>query len=261
MGILNATPDSFSDGGQHVGPGRALASARGMVAAGAAWLDVGGESTRPGAQPVAAELELERVLPVIEALASAGLDAAISIDTAKAAVAERALAAGAVLVNDVSAGGDPAMLPLVASTGAGLCLMHMRGRPETMQDDPRYDDVVDVVEAFLAARMAAAGAAGVRDEQLVLDPGIGFGKTLAHNCALLRALPRLARNLGRPLLVGVSRKRMIAALLGEDIPAERRDAASHLLHVQLAPHCALLRVHDVPGAAAALRLALWGGGA
>lgn len=258
MGILNATPDSFSDGGRHAGPDAALAMAREMVAAGAAWLDVGGESTRPGAEPVTAERELERVLPVLEALRGADLTAAISIDTAKASVAAAALDAGAVLVNDVTAAVDPEMLGVVASAGAGLCLMHMQGQPRTMQDAPRYGSVVDEVEAFLADRMAAARRAGIADEQLVLDPGIGFGKTLAHNLALLRALPRLERALGRPLLVGVSRKRMIPAMLGVDLLPEARDPASHLLHVQLAPHCALLRVHDVPGAAAALRLGLWG---
>lgn len=257
MGILNATPDSFSDGGRHRDPAAAVAAARTMVAAGAEWLDVGGESTRPGAEAVDAAEEAARVLPVLSALAAADLPAAVSIDTTKAVVAAAAIDAGAVLVNDVAAGADPEMLPLVASTGAGLCLMHMRGSPATMQHDPHYDEVVDEVEAFLTRRMAAAAAAGVAEEQLVLDPGIGFGKTLAHNLALLRALPRLERHLGRPLLVGVSRKRLVAALAGGDDAPAARDAASHLLHVQLAPHCALLRVHDVPGAAAALRLGLW----
>jgi dihydropteroate synthase len=253
MGVVNVTPDSFSDGGLHADPAAALAAATAMRAAGAAWLDVGGESTRPGAQPVAVDEEIRRVVPVVTALAPLGLP--ISIDTAKAAVARAALAAGAAMVNDVSAGADPGMFPLVAAAGCPLVLMHMQGTPATMQRAPSYADVVDEVRAFLAARLAAAVAAGVREDAVLLDPGIGFGKTLAHNLALLRALPAIAAECGRPLLLGVSRKAFLAAAAGVELPPERRDGLAHLVHVALAPWCALLRVHDVAGAAAALRLA------
>lgn len=253
MGVLNVTPDSFSDGGRHADPAAAVAAATAMRAAGAAWLDVGGESTRPGAAPVDLAEELCRVVPAVAALRGIGLP--ISVDTAKAAVARAALAAGAAMVNDVTAGADPAMFPLVAEAGCPLVLMHMQGTPATMQRTPTYGDVVDEVRAFLAARLAAAVAAGVREDAVVLDPGIGFGKTLAHNLALLRAVPALAAECGRPLLVGVSRKTFLAAAAGVDLPPADRDGLSQVAHAALAPHCALLRVHDVPAAAAALRLA------
>ena len=249
VGVLNVTPDSFSDGGRYAGVEEAIAHGRRLAAEGAALVDVGGESTRPGAGPVSAERELERVLPVVEELAGAGI--AVSIDTSKAAVAAAALAAGAVLVNDVTAlRGDPEMAAVVAGSGADLCLMHMLGEPRTMQDDPRYDDVVAEVEAFLAERAELAVAAGVARERIALDPGIGFGKTLAHNLELLRALPRLGR-LG-PLLLGVSRKRFLGALTGREV-AEDRVAAS----VAAALYCYrggahLLRVHDVRATADAL---------
>lgn len=250
MGILNVTPDSFSDGGRHADPAVAVVAAERMVAAGATWIDVGGESTRPGAEPVTAGEELARVLPVVRALAARGLGA-ISIDTAKAVVAEAALAAGATMVNDVSAGADPAMLPLVAARRGPIVLMHMQGEPRIMQQAPRYHDVVDEVCSFLETRMRAASAAGVRDQDILLDPGIGFGKTTAHNLALIRALPDLARRLGRPLVVGLSRKRFLGRLAGVDDPAAR-DGLGHILHGLIAPWCALLRVHDVAGARAAL---------
>jgi dihydropteroate synthase len=249
VGVLNVTPDSFSDGGRYLGVEAALLQGRRLAAEGAAIVDVGGESTRPGSDPVSAEAELERVLPVVEGLAADGI--AVSIDTSKAVVAEAALAAGAVLVNDVTAlRGDRAMAEVVAGAGADVCLMHMLGEPRSMQDDPRYDDVVAEVEEFLAERAEAAVAAGIARERIALDPGIGFGKTLAHNLALLRALPRLAR-LG-PLLLGVSRKRFLGALSGRDI-AEDRVAAS----VAAALYCYrggahLLRVHDVRATADAL---------
>jgi dihydropteroate synthase len=249
VGVLNVTPDSFSDGGRYLGVEAALLQGRRLAAEGAAIVDVGGESTRPGSDPVSAEAELERVLPVVEGLAADGI--AVSIDTSKAVVAEAALAAGAVLVNDVTAlRGDRAMAEVVAGAGADLCLMHMLGEPRSMQDDPRYDDVVAEVEEFLAERAEAAVAAGIARERIALDPGIGFGKTLAHNVALLRALPRLAR-LG-PLLLGVSRKRFLGTLSGRDI-AEDRVAAS----VAAALYCYrggahLLRVHDVRATADAL---------
>jgi dihydropteroate synthase len=249
LGVVNVTPDSFSDGGEFVEAGVALAHGRRLSGEGAAIVDVGGESTRPGADPVAAEHELARVLPVIEGLVAAGI--AVSIDTSKAVVAEAALAAGAVLVNDVTAlRGDPEMAGVVAAAGADLCLMHMLGEPRTMQEDPRYEDVVGEVEAFLAERAEVAVAAGIARDRIVLDPGIGFGKTLAHNLALLRALPRLAA-LG-PLLLGVSRKRFLGALTGRDAAGDRVAAsvAAALYCYRGGAH--LLRVHDVRATADAL---------
>ena len=249
IGVLNVTPDSFSDGGEHLAFDAAVAHGRRLASEGAALVDVGGESTRPGAEPVTAERELARVLRVVEALTAEGI--AISIDTSKAAVARAALAAGAVLVNDVTAlRGDPELASAVAEAEADLCLMHMLGEPRTMQDDPRYDDVVAEVESFLAERTEAAVAAGVSRDRIVLDPGIGFGKTLAHNLALLRALPRLAR-LG-PLLLGVSRKRFLGALTGRDVASDRVAAsvAAALYCYRGGAH--LLRVHDVAATADAL---------
>ena len=249
VGVLNVTPDSFSDGGEHAGFEAAVAHGRRLASEGAAIVDVGGESTRPGAEPVAAELELERVLPVIGVLAGAGIP--VSIDTSKAVVAHAALAAGAVLVNDVTAlRGDAELASVVAETNADLCLMHMLGEPRTMQDDPRYDDVVGEVESFLAERAEAAVAAGIARERIALDPGIGFGKTLAHNLALLRALPRLAR-LG-PLVLGVSRKRFLGTLTDREIAADRVAAsvAAALYCYRGGAH--LLRVHDVAATADAL---------
>lgn len=250
MGILNVTPDSFSDGGRYQDLAAAVAAAERMIADGATWIDVGGESTRPGANPVDAATEAARVLPVVRALAARG-PGRISIDTRTAAVAGAALDAGATLVNDVSAGADPAMLPLVASRGCGIVLMHMQGEPRTMQQAPRYQDVVDEVCVFLESRLRAATAAGVREDAILLDPGIGFGKTTAHNLALIRALPDLGRRLGRPLVVGLSRKRFLGRLAGIGDPAAR-DGLGHILHGLIAPWCALLRVHDVAGARAAL---------
>lgn len=253
MGILNATPDSFSDGGAHLTAERAFASAQVMRETGVTWLDIGGESTRPGAVAVPLDEELARVLPLIAALVPLGVP--LSIDTAKPAVARAALGAGALMVNDVTAGGDQEMFAVVAEARCPMVLMHMQGTPHTMQHQPRYTDVVDEVLAFLVARLAAAVRAGIAEHALLLDPGIGFGKRLEHNLALLRALPRLAAETGRPLLLGVSRKSMVAAAAGVELSPERRDGLSHLLHALCAPWCALLRVHDVPGAAAALRLA------
>jgi dihydropteroate synthase len=258
VGVLNVTPDSFSDGGRYDDVDAALAHGRRLAEEGAALVDVGGESTRPGADPVPAAIELERVLPVVEGLAADGI--AVSIDTSKAVVAQAALAAGAVLVNDVTAlRGDAEMATVVAGAGADLCLMHMLGEPRTMQDDPRYGDVVAEVEEFLAERAEVAVAAGIARERIALDPGIGFGKTLAHNLALLRALPRLAQ-LG-PLLVGVSRKRFLGALSGRDSADDRAAAslAAALYCYRGGAH--LLRVHDVRATAEALAVerALEGG--
>lgn len=258
MGVVNVTPDSFSDGGRWLATDAAVAHAEALVAAGADLLDVGGESTRPGARPVDTDTEVERVLPVVAALTSIGT-VPVSIDTAKAAVAAAALDAGAAVVNDVTAGADPAMFELVAAQGAGLVLMHMQGQPRTMQDAPHYDDVVREVSEFLVARVEAAQQAGVAEDALLVDPGIGFGKTLDHNLALLAALPTLRDRVGVPLLVGTSRKRFLAAVLeraGRSAPApEGRD----VLTLATIVWCALrgvgvVRVHDVEGAARAQRV-------
>ena len=247
MGILNVTPDSFSDGGRHLGVDAAVASGVAMVRDGAAWLDVGGESSRPGAEPVLAAEEIARVLPVISALRASGITVPISIDTTKASVAEAALAAGASAVNDITAGGDPRMFAVVAAHRCPLILMHMQGTPRTMQAAPSYADVTDDVIAYLDERRRAAVAAGILESALLLDPGIGFGKSREHNLALLRALPRMNRELGRPLVLGVSRKSFLAAVTGADLPPQERDAASHVVHALIAGACALLRVHDVAG--------------
>ncbi|MCU0308367.1 MAG: dihydropteroate synthase [Thermoleophilia bacterium] len=244
MGILNLTPDSFSDGGAVGGPADALARVAAMAADGAAICDLGAESTRPGAAPVPEAEELRRLAPVLDALRAAPAPIALSIDTSKARVAEAALDAGAVLVNDVTAGRDPRMLPLVAERGAALCLLHMRGDPATMQRDPRYGDVIGEVRDHLARRLQAAVDAGVPEERVLLDPGIGFGKTLEHNLALLAGLPALAA-LGRPLVVGVSRKGMLGALTGRAVDGRLAGSLAAGL-AAVARGAAVLRVHDVP---------------
>ncbi|MEM8884867.1 MAG: dihydropteroate synthase [Planctomycetota bacterium] len=249
MGILNVTPDSFSDGGVHFDAEAAAASGRRMLADGAAILDVGGESTRPGAAPVTPADEWARVEPVLTALRGSP----VSIDTRHAATAARALDLGVELVNDVSGAADPAMLPLVAERGAGICLMHMQGEPGTMQAAPHYDDVVAEVEGYLLARAAAAEQAGVARDRILLDPGIGFGKTLEHNTALLAALPRLAAH-GYPLLLGVSRKRFLEALTGRPVEA-RGDATTAAVTRVAAAGSAVVRVHDVAPAFDAVRIA------
>jgi len=250
MGVVNATPDSFSDGGATLLPDDAAAAARRMAAEGAAIVDVGGESTRPGAAPVDEATELSRVAPVLERLRG---EMPLSIDTRRAAVARRALDLGAVLVNDVSAGRDPGMLPLVAARGAGIVLMHMKGEPATMQAAPSYEDVVEEVEAFLLARAEEAARAGVPRDRILVDPGIGFGKRLPHNLALLAALPRLAAHKW-PVLVGVSRKRFLGDLTGR--PAgERRDATTAAVALAALHGAAVVRVHDVPPARDAVAVA------
>lgn len=254
MGILNVTPDSFSDGGRDADLAAAVARARAMAAQ-ADILDIGGESTRPGAEPVPVAEEIARTVPVIAAIRAAGIATPISIDTRNAATARAALAAGADMVNDVSAlTHDPEMAPLVAEAGVPVCLMHAQGDPRTMQDDPRYDDVVAEVMAALAARRDAALAAGIAADRIVLDPGIGFGKTVAHNLALMRALGRF-RDLGHPVLLGASRKRFIGAITGVERPADRLagSLAAALFGAQQGVH--ILRVHDVPETRQAL--ALW----
>jgi dihydropteroate synthase len=253
VGVVNVTPDSFSDGGDTWDQRIAIARGLEQLTAGAAIVDIGGESTRPGADPVAPEEELHRVILVVEELVRLG--ATISIDTRNAVVAQAAVTAGASLVNDVSAlRHDPHMAGVVADSGVGLCLMHMLGDdPRTMQDDPRYVDVVDDVASFLEDRLAAAVDAGVREERICLDPGIGFGKTLEHNLQLLRGLPRLAR-IGRPLLDGVSRKSYLGRLT-RPRPARERVAASLAATVEAYRFGAsLLRVHDVGETVDALKV-------
>jgi dihydropteroate synthase len=244
LGVLNATPDSFSDGGRHLDPARAADTAVAMVAAGAAALDLGAESTRPGARPVPADEQLHRLLPVLRAVRSA-VAVPLSVDTTNAAVARAALDAGADLVNDVSAGRfDRAMLPLCARERVPIVLMHMQGRPATMQRRPRYRDVVRDVTDFLTRRAAAAREAGVAADAIVLDPGIGFGKTLAHNLELLAKLDVVA-NLGYPILVGVSRKGFIGALLDGAGPADRLHGTAAAVALAVAHGARILRVHDV----------------
>ncbi|MDX6680944.1 MAG: dihydropteroate synthase [Solirubrobacteraceae bacterium] len=252
MGVVNVTPDSFSDGGAWLDPWAAIGHGRELVAQGAAILDVGGESTRPGAAPVDEAEELRRVLPVIAGLAGAG--ARLSIDTSKAAVAAAALDAGATIVNDVTAlRGDPAMAALVADRGCDVCLMHMLGEPRTMQRDPRYDDVVDDVRAFLLARLEHAVAHGIDERRVWLDPGIGFGKTIDHNLELLSRLDEIVA-LGRPVVVGTSRKSFLGKITGRD--AGDRIAATIATNVlALARGARVFRVHDVAESHDALAVA------
>jgi dihydropteroate synthase len=252
MGIVNVTPDSFSDGGVNLEPEAAVASARCMLAEGAAMVDIGAESTRPGADAVKVDEELRRVVPVLEQLSGAPL----SIDTSKAAVARRALELGAELVNDVTAlRGDPEMVEVVAEAGAYLCLMHMLGEPRTMQNEPSYKDVVSEVAAFLEERLAFATSHGVREDRICLDPGFGFGKTVEHNLALVRRLDVLLA-LGRPLLVGFSRKRSLGRLLGDPEATSGTTAAS--IGAALAAFdrgADIFRVHDVREHVEALTIA------
>jgi dihydropteroate synthase len=253
MGILNVTPDSFSDGGKFLAPEAALAQARAMAEA-ADVLDIGGESTRPGAAEVAVAEEVARTAPVIAALREGGLGCPISIDTRKAAVAQAALAAGAGIVNDVAAMGfDPEMASVVAGSGAPVILMHSVGTPATMQDDPRYEDVLLDVYDFLKGRIAAAVAAGIARDRIMVDPGIGFGKTAEHNLLLVRRLS-LFHDLGVPVLLGVSRKRFIGTI-GREAVAERRVPGSLAVALDgVAQGAQVLRVHDVAETRQALRL-------
>jgi dihydropteroate synthase len=243
MGVVNVTPDSFSDGGVHFDPAEAAAAARRMFAEGAAIVDIGGESTRPGAAAVPAEEELRRVVPVLEGLQG---EVPVSTDTSKAQVARPAIELGAELVNDVTAlRGDPELAGVVADSGAYLCLMHMQGEPRTMQADPRYEDVVAEVVAFLEERLAFAVHAGVPEERICLDPGIGFGKTVEHNFELLRRLDELTA-LGRPILIGFSRKSSLGKLLGDPDATTGSVAASVGAAVAAYERGAtILRAHDV----------------
>ena len=254
MGVVNVTPDSFSDGGRYFDAGTAIAHGLELEAEGAAILDVGGESTRPGAAPVAEDEELRRVIPVIEGLIAGGSHAQISIDTSKSGVAVRALAAGATLVNDVTAlRGDPKMGGVVADSGADCCLMHMLGDPRTMQRDPHYDDVVTDIKAFLEQRTAAAVAAGIARERILLDPGIGFGKTIDHNLELIRRLDELVV-LGRPVVIGTSRKSFLGRLTGREV--DDRVAATIATNVLAYERGArVFRVHDVAPVRDALTVA------
>lgn len=261
MGVLNVTPDSFSDGGSFVDLKAAVAHAQAMIAAGAEIIDIGGESSRPGSAPVPLDEELRRVIPVVVALHTSRSTPhtprfVVSVDTTKAEVARRALDAGAHIINDISAGRfDAAMLGTVARAGAGLVLMHMQGTPQTMQFDPRYDDVTTEVANFLHERLGAAGAAGIAAEQIVLDPGIGFGKMVEHNLALLARLDALCA-LGWPVLVGVSRKSFIAKLLGPDgaNPDALRQGSVAAAVWAVTRGANIVRVHDVAETTRALRV-------
>lgn len=263
MGVLNVTPDSFSDGGRHAGVAAALAHARAMVAAGADIIDIGGESTRPGAEPVPEQEELDRVIPVLERV-GAEFDVTLSVDTSKPAVMQAALRAGAGMLNDVNGFRASGALEVAASGAAAVCVMHMQGEPRSMQQQPRYRDVVAEVAEFLVGQAEALRSLGVGGERIVLDPGFGFGKALEHNLALFRSLPRFAA-LGYPLLVGVSRKSMIGALLGERPVAGRMVGSVTAAVLAARAGANILRVHDVQETVDALtiRRALeteWNGG-
>jgi dihydropteroate synthase len=242
MGVLNVTPDSFSDGGRFVDVSAALDHAERMIDAGAAIVDVGGESTRPGADSVSADEEMTRVVPIIEALIARG--ACVSVDTSKPEVIRVALAAGAHLVNDVRALQSPGALEAAASSSAAICLMHMQGTPASMQQGPTYHDVLAEVTGFLQGRVDACMAAGVGRDRLVIDPGFGFGKTLTHNLELLRGLPALAAATGLPLLVGLSRKSMLSALTGRAVN-ERLAGSLALAFAALDGGARIIRCHDV----------------
>jgi dihydropteroate synthase len=252
MGIVNVTPDSFSDGGRFGSPAKALAHARRLLAEGADIVDVGGESTRPGAAPVSDAEELDRVLPIVEALARDG--ALVSVDTTKPGVMRAAEAAGAAMINDVRALREPGALAAVAASQAAVCLMHMQGEPRTMQQSPRYADVVGEVRAFLAARARACEAAGIARERIVVDPGFGFGKTVEHNFALLRGLAAIVA-LGYPVLVGWSRKSSLGAVTGREVD-ERLAASLAAALASVARGAAIVRVHDVRDTVDALKV--WG---
>ncbi len=253
MGVLNVTPDSFSDGGRYLDVDAAVAAGVRLAAEGAEVVDVGGESTRPGAEPVPEDIELARVLPVVRALAAEGL--CVSIDTVKARVAEAAVEAGAAMVNDVSSALlDPDMVSVVASLQVPYVLTHLKGTPRTMQNDPRYDDVVAEVVAHLGARIEVLVAAGLAADRIVVDPGIGFGKRLEHNLALLADLDRLVA-LGRPVLVGVSRKRFIGTLTGVAEPTERLAGSLAAASLAVDRGARIVRAHDVAETVEAVRVA------
>lgn len=253
MGVVNLTPDSFSDGGTISSPQEGLAHARRLIEEGADLLDLGGESTRPGAEAVSAEVEIERVMPVLEALVADGTP--LSIDTSKPEVARVALAAGAEAVNDVTSGSHREMFPVVADAGAGLILMHMHGNPRTMQTEPRYADVVAEIKTFLAERAAAAQKQGVTPDRIALDPGIGFGKTLEHNLTLIRHL-RAFRILGFPVVLGASRKKFLGLITGVDDPAQRDLASAVIAALGVERGADILRVHNVAACREAVAVAI-----
>lgn len=250
MGIVNVTPDSFSDGGRYDDSARAIAHAQQLIADGADILDIGGESTRPGAAPVDVETELARVLPIVEALKDAPVP--ISVDTSKPEVMRAALAAGASMINDVNALLAPEAIEIVAQSNAGICVMHRKGMPQTMQDAPRYDDVVGEVRAFLAERVGACEAAGIPRERIAIDPGIGFGKLLEHNLALLHALNELCVD-GTAMSIGVSRKAWIGQLTGASV-ADRDCASAVAACVGFEKGAEIARVHNVRATRAALAI-------
>jgi len=252
MGIVNVTPDSFSDGGVTFDPRAAFVAAWAMSAAGADIIDVGGESTRPGSGEVSPAEELARVLPVVRDLAARG--AVVSVDTRHATVASECVRAGAAVINDISGFSDPAMVALAASCDAGLVVMHMQGDPGTMQDEPHYDDVVAEVSAYLLGQAASLEAAGVARERIALDPGIGFGKTTAHNLELLRRLDEIVA-LGYPVLVGASRKRFIGEITGVTEPRDRLAGSVAAALVAVEHGAAIVRVHDVAETVQALAIA------
>jgi dihydropteroate synthase len=252
MGVLNVTPDSFSDGGRYPDAARAVERARQMVEEGAGIIDVGGESTRPGAEPVAADEELRRVIPVIERLA-ADVPVPVSVDTSKPKVMRAALAAGATMVNDVAALAGAGALEAVAATQAAVCLMHMQGEPRTMQREPRYGDVVGEVRAYLRGRVEACLAAGIGRDRIAVDPGFGFGKTLAHNLELLRGLPAIASD-GCPVLVGLSRKSLVGQLTGR-ATGDRLAGSVALAVLAVMGGARIVRAHDVGATVDALRVA------
>ncbi len=258
MGVLNVTPDSFSDGGEFLDPSRAVEHAAGMAADGAAVVDVGAESTRPGSQAVSVGTQIDRAVPVIETVRQSLPDVVISIDTQSAEVAREAIAAGADMVNDISAlRSDAGMARVVAGSNAGVVLMHMRGTPQTMQTaggGPVYDNVVAEVRAFLGERLGAAKREGVREGRIIIDPGIGFGKTTAHNLALLREVSAFA-DLGVPLLVGASRKRFIGELTREKIAGNRLGGSLACVTAAVLGGASMVRVHDVAQSQQAVRLA------
>ena len=252
MGVLNVTPDSFSDGGRYADPGAAIAQGLKLAEEGATFVDVGGESTRPGAAPVGEQEELRRVIPVVRGLARAAR-VRISVDTSNPRVMREAVDAGAVLINDIRALGAPGALAAAAASGAAVCLMHMQGEPATMQRHPGYVDVVNDVKAMLAARVQACEAAGIGGERLCLDPGFGFGKTLGHNLELLRRLPELGA-LGLPLLVGLSRKSMLQSLTGRAV-GERLAGSLALATIAVLTGARIVRAHDVAPTLDAVRVA------
>ncbi len=252
MGIVNVTPDSFSDGGKYTRTEAAVAHALQLIEEGAAVLDIGGESTRPNATPVPVEEELRRVIPVIEALVADNITVPISIDTYKPAVMRAAIAAGASMVNDVRGLQEPEALDIVAGSDAGVCIMHMQGTPQTMQDNPHYDDVVAEVKDFLRGQRDVCIQAGIQQDRIMLDPGFGFGKTRAHNIALAKALPQLL-DLDCPLLVGLSRKSVLGQMTGNDVDARLyASIAAAVVSGMQGAH--LLRVHDVKATVEALKV-------